>query len=154
MSLHNEISGKIKDAMIKKDAVRLGVLRNLLSSFMNETIAIVQKTKKPQDFLNDEESLAVVRRLVKQRKDSIDQFIKGGRTDLAEGEQAELAILETFLPAQMSREEVLKIATTKKAELGITDKAKLGQFVGMLMKDLKGKADGAVVKEVAESLFV
>jgi uncharacterized protein YqeY len=153
MSLHNEISGKIKEAMIKRDAVRLSVLRNLLSSFMNESIAIVQKTKKPQEFLTEEEALTVVRKLVKQRKDSIDQFTKGGRTDLADSERAELIILEAFLPTQMSHNEVLKIATAKKTELGITDKAKLGQFVGMLMKDLKGKADGAVVKEVAESLF-
>jgi uncharacterized protein YqeY len=76
----------------------------------------------------------------------------GGR-NLAESEKAELAILEKYLPKMMSKEDIKKIAEAKQKELGITDKSKIGQFVGMLMKELKGKADGADVKEVAESLF-
>ena len=89
----------------------------------------------------------------KQRKDSIEQFTAGGRQDLVDSEAAELSVLEKYLPQMMSRDEIKKVAEAKKAELGITDKTKLGQFVGALMKELKGKADGADVKAVAESMF-
>ncbi len=150
MSLQTQLKEEIKEAMKAKDQVRLGVLRGLVSACTNELVA----TKRmPTDELSDEEVLNLIRRAVKQRKDSIEQFTKGGRTDLAETEQAELAVLETYLPAQMSREEVLKIAEAKKAELGITDKSKAGQLMGMLMKELKGKADGDVVKSVVDELL-
>lgn len=141
----------IKAAMIAKDAVKLTVLRGLVSAFTNESVA---KGKTPQDELSDEDAIAVIKRAVKQRKDSIDQFTKGNRLDLVENENAELKILETFLPQSMSKEDILKIATAKKAELNITnDKAGMGKFMGLLMKELKGQADGTDVKEVVEGLF-
>lgn len=150
MSLHQDIRNEIKQAMMSKDQVRLLVVRGLVTAFVNELVA---KGKKPTDELGDEDVLNSIRKAVKQRKDSIDQFTKGGRADLAETESAELAVLEKYLPTMMSRDEIKKVAVAKKAELGITDKAKLGQFVGTLMKELKGKADGGDVKSVAESLF-
>ncbi|MES2088177.1 MAG: GatB/YqeY domain-containing protein [Patescibacteria group bacterium] len=150
MPLQLNIKSEIKEAMMAKDQVRLLVVRGLVAAFLNESVA---KGKKPTDELSDEDALAVIKRAVKQRKDSIEQFTNGGRADLAESEKAELAILEKYLPQTMSREEIKKIAVAKKAEMGITDKAKLGQFVGTLMKELKGKADGGDVKVVAESLF-
>ena len=150
MTLHQSIKGGIKEAMLKKDSVRLGVLRGLTAAFTNELVA---KSRMPSDELTDEEALAVIKRAVKQRKDSIDQFMKGGREDLAKDEKAELAVLETFLPATMSKDEIRKVAEAKKAELGIADASKLGQFIGTVMKELKGKAAGADVKEVVESLF-
>jgi uncharacterized protein YqeY len=101
----------------------------------------------------DEEALAVVKRLVKQRKDSIEQFKKGNREDLVKVEEAELKILEVYLPQMMSKDEILKIAQKKKVELGITDKTKSNMLMSGLMKDLKGKADGADVKAVVEQLF-
>jgi len=73
--------------------------------------------------------------------------------DLVENEQTELKILETFLPKMMSKEEIKKIAEAKKAELGITDKAKAGMLMSGIMKELKGKADGSDVKAVVEELF-
>jgi uncharacterized protein YqeY len=150
MSLHKDIHSKIKDAMIAKDTVRLTVLRGLVTAFTNELVA---KGKKPQDELTDEEALAVIKRGVKQRKDSIDQFTKGNRLDLVASEEAELKILDTFLPKMMSKEDIKKIAEAKKAELGVTDKAGMGKFMGALMKEFKGQADGTDVKEVVESLF-
>lgn len=150
MSLHEQIRGQIKEAMMAKEAVRLTVLRGLVTSFTNELVA----TKRtPQDILTDEEALNVIRRAVKQRKDSIEQFNAGGRADLAADEQAELVYLEVYLPQMMSRDEIQKIAEAKKAELGITDKAEIGKFTGALMKDLKGKADGADVKAVVDAMF-
>jgi len=150
MSLHVDIHAKIKDAMIAKDTLRLTVLRGLFSSFINELVA---KGKKPQEELPDDMAIAVIKRAVKQRKDSIDQFTKGNRPDLVAVEEAELKILDTFLPKAMSKEDIKKIAIAKKAELNITDKAGMGKFMGMLMKEFKGQADGNDVKEVVESLF-
>lgn len=150
MTLQQTIKDQIKQAMLSKDTVKLGVVRGLVSSFTNELVAL---KRTPQDELSDEEVLNVIRRAVKQRKDSIDQFTKGGREDLAETEKAELSILETYLPAMMSKEDVMAFAKTKIAEMGTVDKSKAGQFMGILMKDLKGKADGDIVKEVVEILL-
>jgi uncharacterized protein len=150
MSLHETIKEQLKNAMRAKDEVSLRTVRGMLTSFTNELVAT---GRKPQELLTDEEVLTVVRRLAKQRKESIAQFIAGNREDLAIGEREELAVLDAYLPQMMSEEEVRKIVEAKKAELGIDDKAKLGLFVGTLMKELKGKADGAIVKQIAESLF-
>ncbi|MDZ4701801.1 MAG: GatB/YqeY domain-containing protein [Rhodothermales bacterium] len=148
--LQETISNAIKDAMRAKDSLRLNALRGIKTAFTNELVA----TKRtPQDTLTDDEAITVIARMTKQRRDSIDQFTKGGRLDLAEKEAEELAILETFLPTQLSREDVLQIVKAKQAELGVTDKAKAGMLIGALMKELKGKADGKLVKEVVESLF-
>lgn len=150
MNLHEQIKGQIKDAMMAKDAVRLTTLRGLVSAFTNELVAT---QRKPQDFLTDEEVLAVIRRNVKQRKDSIQQFTDGGRADLAEGEQAELTILEKFLPQMMSKDDIKTVVEAKKAELGVTDKTKQGLLMKAVMTELKGKADGMDVKNVVESMF-
>ncbi len=148
--LHEQIKGGIKDAMMAHDALHLKALRAMSAAFTNELVA---KNKKPQEMLTDEEVLIVITKLAKQRKDSIDQFKKGGREDLVKEEQDELAIFETYLPTLMDKSEVEKIAHKKKKELGITDATKKGMLMAALMKDLKGKADGAVVKEVVDSLF-
>lgn len=148
--LHEQIKNGIKEAMMAKDKVRLEVMRGLSTAFMNE---LVSKGKTPQDFLNDEEALAVITRTAKQRRDAIEQFKNGGRDDLADEDQAQLNILEEFLPTLMSKEEIETFAKDKKAELGIEDPTKKGIFMATLMKDLKGKADGALVKEVVDSLF-
>lgn len=153
MSLHQQIKEEIKEAMKAKDAVRLGVVRGLVTGFMNELVA----TKRtPQEELKDDEVLSVISRAVKQRKDSIEQFTKGGRPELAESEKAELAVLEAYLPAQMSRDDVMAIAKAKISELGIAPEAlsgKMGMLMGNLMKELKGKADGDTVKSVVGEIL-
>jgi uncharacterized protein YqeY len=148
--LHEEIKAKIKEAMLARDAVRLEVLRGMSAAFTNELVA---KGKKPQEMLADEEAMAVIMRMSKQRKDSIDQFQKGGREDLVAEEKAQLAIIETFLPEMMGKADVEKVARAKQAELGITDATKKGMLMSAVMKDLKGKADGMLVKEVVDALF-
>ncbi|MDQ3077056.1 MAG: GatB/YqeY domain-containing protein [bacterium] len=150
MSLQTQIKDEIKKAMLAKDTVRLNVMRGISSAFTNELVA---KGQKPQDELADDAGIAVIKRLVKQRKDSIEQFTKGGREDLAADEKTELAVLETLLPASMPKEEIKKVAEAKKAELGITDIAKMGMLIGAVNKELKGAADGSDIKEVVESLF-
>ena len=148
--LHEQIKNGIKEAMMAKDALRLKAFRAMSAAFTNELVA---KNRKPQEMLKDEEAIAVITKMAKQRKDSIEQFKKGGRVDLVKEEEAELAILETYLPKLMSKAEVEKIAKKKKEELGITDATKKGMLMSALMKDLKGKADGMLVKEVVDSLF-
>lgn len=148
--LHKQIKEGVKLALLSKDSIRLSVLRGLITSFTNELVAT---KRKPQDELSDTEIIALIRRSVKQRKDSIDQFRKGGREDLVSAEEAELKILEVYLPKMMSKDDIKKKALEVKDKLGITDKSKIGQFIGATMKELNGLADGADVKEVAESLF-
>jgi uncharacterized protein YqeY len=146
----NDLKEQMKDAMRAKDAVRLSVIRGIMSAATNELVAT---GRTPADLLTEDELTAVIRRAAKQRKDSIEQFEKGGRPELAEAEKAELAILDSMLPSLMAKEEVQTLATAKAAELGLTDKSQANQLMGALMKDLKGKADGTVVKEVVDSMF-
>ena len=152
MTISEQIRAELKEAMMAKDTTKMMTLRGLLSGFTNELVAI---GKKPQDAISDDEALAVIKRAVKQRKDAIEQFTNGGRADLADSEKAELAVLEVYLPAQMSREEIQKVVDAKKAELGIdtTDKTKAGILMSTCMKELKGKADGSDVKVVVDAMF-
>lgn len=148
--LHEQIRGEIKTAMMAKDTVRLEVMRGLVTAFTNELVAT---GRTPQDLLTDDQALAVITKVSKQRKDSIEQYTKGGRMDLVAEESAQLAILEKYLPKLMDKSEVESIARAKQSELGITDPTKKGMLMSALMKDLKGKADGNVVKEVVDALF-
>lgn len=122
----------------------------MISGFTNELVA---NGKSPQDTVTDEIALTVIKKLVKQRKDSISQFESAGRTELANAEKAQLAVLEAYLPAQLSEEKILEIAQAKKSELGITDKSKSGILTGAVMKEVAGNADGALVKKVVDNLF-
>ena len=150
MPIHETLKKSIPDAMRAHDAVRLQTLRSLITMMTNEVVA---KKRKPTEFLTDEEALAVIKRAANQRKDSIEQFINGGRPELAEPEKLELAIIEAYLPALMSREEIGVVAKAKMAELDVSGKAEAGKLTGMLMKELKGKADGGDVKAVVDSLL-
>ncbi len=149
-TLQQQIKNQIKEAMMAKDAERLSVLRGLSSSITND---LVDKGRTPAGELTDEEVLALIRRAVKQRKDSIEQFTTGGREDLAEAEKSELAYLEVYLPQMMSFDDVKKIVEAKKAELAITDAKDKGKLMSEIMKDLKGKAEGMDVKNAVDSLF-
>jgi uncharacterized protein YqeY len=145
-----DIKEAIKDAMRAKEATKLSVLRGISASITNELVA---KGRGPDGQLTEDEVLTLVMRAAKQRKDSIEQFEAGGRPELAVGEKEELAIIETMLPQQMSETEIEAAVTAKAAEMGVTDKSKANQLMGMLMKDLKGKADGTLVKTVVDRLF-
>ena len=150
MTLQQQIKEQLKESMKARDKTKTMVLKGLLSAFTNELVA---QKKKPSEDLPDEDALNVIKRAIKQRKDSIEQFRKGGREDLVEVEEKELEILSDYSPEMMSKEEIEKIAIAKKEEMGIDDKSKMGMLMGALMKDLKNKADGGDVKEVVENLF-
>ena len=151
MTLHEQIKNNIKESMKAGDKVRLEVMRGLVTAFTNEMVAT---GKTPQDLLTDEEAIKVITRASKQRKDSIEQFTKGGRMDLVDVEKAQLAIIEEFLPKLMEKDEIEKVVKNKIAELGVIDPTKKGMFMASIMRDLKGKADGSLVKEVVDILFV
>jgi len=150
MSLHKDIKESLKDAMKAKDEVKLRTVRSMLTAFTNELVAT---GKTPQDELDDAGVLTVIKRLAKQRKESIVQFEAAGRNDLSDPEKAELVVLESYLPQMMSREEILPIAVAKQTELGVTDKSKIGILIGAVMKEAAGKADGGDVKAVVEELL-
>lgn len=148
--LYEEIRASLKDAMKAKDEVKLRTIRSMLTAFTNEMVA---KGKTPQDIPDDETILAVIKKLAKQRKDSIEQYEAAGRQDLSAPEKLELVILDAYLPTMMTQEEIEPVAKTKMAELGVTDKSKMGILVGAVMKELAGKADGGDVKAVIEKLL-
>lgn len=150
MTIHETLKKSIPDALRARDEVKLRTLRSLVTAMTNEVVA---KKRKPDEYLNDDESIVVLKRAASQRKDSIEQFEKAARTDLSEPEKAELTIIEAYLPAQMSQEEIMIIAKAKLVELGISNKADTGKFIGALMKELKGRADGGDVKAVVDNLL-
>lgn len=136
--------------MRAKNTAALNTYRSLLAAFTNELVA---KKRKPTEELDEEEIQTVIQRSAKQRKDSIEQFIKGNRADLVASEEEELKTLQELLPPQMPKEEIQKIAQQKKEELRIMDKSKMGMLMGAIMKEVKGKANGDDVKAVVESFF-
>lgn len=149
MTIQETVKAKLKEAMIAKDSVALMALRGISSGFTNE---LVNKGIPPQEPISDEDAMTVLKREQKKRKDSIEQFVAGGREDLADSEKAELTIIEQFLPQMMSEAEIETIVKAKIAEAGTVDKTSLGKFTGMIIKELAGKADGADVKKVVDRL--
>ncbi len=149
MSLQTNIQSGIKDAMKNKDSVRLNVLRGLSTAFMNYSVA---NGGTPQTELSDEQVLDVINKEAKKRKDSIEQFTNGGRLDLVDKEEAELMILKEFLPIPMAEAEIIPIINAKIAETN-AEKSKAGMIVGIVMKELKGKADGDLVKKLVDELL-
>lgn len=145
--LHKQIEADLKAALKAGEKEKAGVLRFLISAIKNQQIEM--KTKK-EELLSDQEILAVVRRQVKQRKDSVAEYTRGGREDLAGKEKAELAILEGYLPAEMADEAIRDIVKKKMSELGVTDKSGFGKLMGAVMKELAGQADGDAVKKIVE----
>ena len=155
MSIHETIKNQIKEAMRAKDSVRLDTLRGLNALFLNEMLNNKSLDQNAQH-LPDDKVLALIKRSVKQRQDSIRQFEIGKRPDLAEKEQAELKILETFLPKSSTKAEieiVVKRLASEIMKTGTLDQKSVGKLTGMTMKELGGNADGNDVKEVIESLI-
>ena len=145
-----DIKAQMKSAMIAKDADRLQVLRMISAAFTNE---LVSQSRPPTDPLSDSDAMEVIKKLAKQRKDSIKQFIAGGREDLADSEKVELAIIEAMLPAKMSREDIKNKIESIIIANGKVDPNKKGPFMGMCMKALGDTADGEMVKEVIAEIL-
>lgn len=150
MNLKEIIKEDLKDAMRAHDDTAKNTLKGLLSAFTNELVA---NGKTPRDELSKDEILKVLKRSEKSRKDAILKFNEGGREDLVKSEEAELKVLEKYLPKKMEMEKILEIAKNKKEEMKVDDKSKMGILVGAVMKECSGQADGLDVKNAVESLF-
>src|SRR5437667_8126514 len=142
MALIDEVSGAIADAMRKQDAVRLGALRMLKAALMNRGV------EKGRD-LDEGEARQVVASLVKQRRDSIEQFTKGGRQDLADKEAAEIRVLETYLPPSADPAIVDRAVSEAIAETGASSAKDIGRVMKAAMARLAGQTvDGKAVNEL------
>ncbi len=142
-TLNETIANDLKDAMRAKDQVAMTSLRALKSAVK---YAAVEKLGADGE-LGDTEILAVVRKQLKQRRDSVEQFTAGNRADLADKELAEIVILERYLPSAMSEAEVLQLVDTVIAELGATSKQQMGQVMKVLQERSAGRADGKVLSQ-------
>ena len=143
MNLSERIDADLKDAMRAKDAGKLTVLRMLKSAVKN---AAIEKGGASAT-LDDAETTQVIRKQVKQRQDSIEQFEKGGRPELAAKEKEELGILTSYLPQQMSSEELAAAVREAIAEAGATSRAQMGAVMKGLQTKLAGRADGKTLSQ-------
>jgi uncharacterized protein len=141
MSILETIDRDLKDSLRAKNEVKLGTLRMLKSDIMYE------KARGTED-LSEEKVIEVLMRSAKKRKEAMHEYTKAGRKDLADKEAAELVIIELYLPTQMSEQELSQAIDTKLKELGEVSKKDFGKIMSALMKDLKGQADGAMVKKL------
>src|SRR5438093_7642809 len=149
MSLQKRIDEDLKDAMRAKDAARLSVLRLLKAALKNATIEKVGADGE----LTDADAIAVIRKQVKQRQDSIESFEKGGRAELASKEKEELSILKAYLPQAMTGEELANVVRETIAEVGATSKAQMGTVMKALQAKVAGRADGKTLSaEVQKQL--
>ncbi len=138
MSLKDRITEDMKSAMRAKEAERLGTIRLLLA-------ALKQKEVDERVTLDDAQVVAVVDKLIKQRKDSITQYDQAGRTDLADKERAELVVLEAYLPARLSAEQIAEEVAKIVAEVGAAGPADMGKVMGPAKQRLGGQADMGLV---------
>jgi uncharacterized protein len=149
MTLQQRVDSELKEAMRAKDATKLGVLRMLKSALK---YAAIEKSGAEAE-LSDTEAIQVIRKQAKQRQDSIESFEKGGRSELADKEKQELALLNIYLPQAMSPDELTKVVRETVAELGATSKAQMGGVMKALQAKVGGRADGKTLSvEVQKQL--
>jgi uncharacterized protein len=146
MDINVKLNEKMVAAAKAKDKIRLSAIRMLKTALHNKEIDLMRP-------LNENEILQVLSAIVKQRKDSIEQFMKGGRNDLVEKEAAELKVVQEFMPAQMSDEEVETVIKKAIAEAGAISVKDMGKVMKILMPQLTGKADGKMVGEKVKALL-
>jgi hypothetical protein len=144
MPVKQELDAALKDAMKAKDSVALDAVRAIKSAIKLAEIEVGKE-------LADEDVHAVIQKAVKQRKDSIEQFTTGGRQDLVAVEEAQVAVLTRFLPAQLSEAEVAKLVDEAVAATGAAGPKDMGKVMGALMPKVKGKADGGLVNRLVKA---
>ena len=147
MILKDRISQDLKDAMKSGDKVRLQTIRSIRASILE-----FEKSGSGKE-MNSEEEIALLTTAAKKRKESIEQFTKGGREDLAKTEETELQIIMTYLPEQLSAEDIEKEVIKISEKVGAVSKADFGKLMGAATKELKGKADGRKIKEIVEKVL-
>jgi uncharacterized protein len=148
MTLEERLDADLKDAMRSGDDVRKLAIRSAKTALTEAKVAGTE-----QRTLSDEDVLRILQKQVKQRRDSAAEFTKGGRLDLVAKEEAEIAVLEKYLPQMMSEDEIRIRAQAVIAELGVTDPKGMGAVMKRLTSDLRGQADGSVVSRIVRELL-
>jgi uncharacterized protein len=148
MSLINQISEDLKTAMKAKDKQRLETLRSIKKVLLDKEVSV---RPSGQTELTPAQEIEALSQIAKQRRDSIEQYTKAGRADLADLEAAELAIIETFLPQQLSEAEITQIIDDLIAQTGATTAKDRGKVLGPAMQQLKGRADGKKVQAIVNA---
>lgn len=146
MDINAKLNAEMVVAAKAKDKVRLSTIRMLKTALHNKEIDLMRP-------LNENETLQILSAIVKQRKDSIEQFVKGGRSDLVEKEEAELKVVQEFMPAQMSAEEVETVIKKAIAEAGAVSIKDMGKVMKILIPQLTDKADGKTVGEKVKAFL-
>lgn len=146
-SLRERLRDDLKDAMRARDATRRGTIRLVEAAIKNAEI------EKRGGELSEQDIQAILQRQVKQRQDSIEQYEQAGRSDLADVERAEIAVIEAYLPQQMSRAEIEAAAREAIQQTGASGPSDRGKVMGQLMPQLRGQADGATVNAVVSALL-
>ena len=146
MSLKEQLTADMKEAMKNKEKERLAVIRMVRG-------AIRQQEIDGQKELGDEDVIAVISKEVKMRRDSIEEFQKGGREDLVEKTQAEIDVLLPYLPAQLSEDEVRELVKAAVEQTGAATPKDMGKVMGVLMPKVKGRADGKMVNTIVKSFL-
>jgi len=141
-SIQAGLADAIKEAMRARDQVALTALRALKSAFL-----IMETAPGAADEISESDAVALVRKQIKQREDSIAQFTQAGRTELADKERAEIAVLETFLPKALTEAEVEALVSSAIAETGATTKAQMGSVMKLLQERAAGRADGKTLSQ-------
>jgi uncharacterized protein YqeY len=156
VSLKTKLMDDLKASMKSGEKVKLSVIRNIQSTLKNREIddrvkPVDPQDKRTQDQKDDESFLSVVKTLVKQRKDSIEQFKAGGRQDLVDQESAELVVLESYLPQQIGRDELEKIVVAAISSTGAQSAKDMGNVMKEVLAKTKGAADGKLVSELVKA---
>lgn len=147
MGLREQLREDLKAAMRAQDATRRGTIRMLEAAIKNAEI------EKRGQALEDPDILAILQRQLKQRRDSIEQFERGGRKDLADIERAEIEVIQAYLPEQLSEDDIEAAAKRIIGQTGATGPGDRGKVMGPLMQELRGKADGSAVNSVVSRLL-
>ncbi|HAP30631.1 MAG TPA: glutamyl-tRNA amidotransferase [Flavobacteriales bacterium] len=142
-----DINQLIKEAMLAKDSVRLSSLRAIKSAFL------VAQTEKGAGELDDAAKQKIIQKQVKQRKDAAAIYLEQNRQDLADDELAQVAILEEFLPEQLSEDKIREVVTAIIAQVGASSMADMGKVMGSANQQLAGKADGKLIAQIVKSLL-
>lgn len=146
--LKERIYSDLTDAMKKKETLRLGTIRLLKAEITKFEMS--GKTRKKAE---DDDIIPLISRLIKQRRDSAEQFRKGDREEMAKNEEEEIKILQDYLPPQLSIEDLEKIVKETISQLGANDKSAMGKVMGAVMGKVKGQADGNAVKGIVEKML-
>ena len=142
-----DINKLIKEAMLAKDSVRLSSLRAIKSAFL------VAQTEKGAGELDDVAKQKLIQKQVKQRKDAAAIYLEQDRKDLADDEMAQVAVLEEFLPEQLSEDKIRQVVTDVIAQVGASSMSDMGKVMGSANQQLAGKADGKLIAQIVKSLL-